>query len=411
MFSTPEGLHGDLKAISLFSGCGGLDLGVASAGFRLLASVEVDAHAVSSLNRWTSRLPYSHQTYQQDITLLDPEELMRDLDLQIGTLDLLVGGPPCQSFSGIGFRRGLEDSRGPLLFEMVRFAAVLRPNALIIEQVKGLVNFKTADGRSVLKMLQNSLEDLGYGVSWKTLNAADYGVPQNRHRIFIVAIRNGIEFSFPKPTHGSIPAANNFGLGIQHYKTLDESLQGLETPAKKGSENSDPNHIDVTPVRDRERIHFVPEGEWLAAQLHLPEEIRGKLGKKDTTKYRRLSRNSPALTLRCGEIHYHPTLDRYLTPREYLRLHGYPDWFELAGPIRSRSGRVKDLDQHRQVANSVPPPLARAVASQVKVVLEESKDAISTGALGVLGDRQIGDRQSESPGIQMPLFSTTLHRG
>ncbi|MBU4429915.1 MAG: DNA cytosine methyltransferase, partial [Verrucomicrobia bacterium] len=99
------------------------------------------------------------------------------------------------------------------------------------------------------------------------------------------------------------------------------------------------------------------------------QDLKCNLTKKDTTKYRRLHRLEPSLTLRCGEIFFHPVEDRYLTPREYLRLHRYPDEYILCGPIRSRSGTVKNLDQHRLVANSVPPPLAQVVAAQIAKVL------------------------------------------
>src|SRR5665811_2597282 len=111
----PEELSGTYTAVSLFSGCGGLDLGVAQAGFNVLASVEIDAHAVASLENWTSLLRYRHRALHADILNVDPHQLMADLDLEPGQLDLLSGGPPCQSFSGIGFRRGLDDARG-LLF-------------------------------------------------------------------------------------------------------------------------------------------------------------------------------------------------------------------------------------------------------------------------------------------------------
>lgn len=107
------------------------------------------------------------------------------------------------------------------------------------------------------------------------------------------------------------------------------------------------------------------EGSFLAGELHLPASQRGKLTKKDTTKFRRLSFSEPSLTLRCGEIFFHPVEDRYLTPREYMRIHGYPDTYLLKGPVRGRSGRVRYLDQHRQVANSVPPPVAYAIAKEI----------------------------------------------
>jgi DNA (cytosine-5)-methyltransferase 1 len=90
-------------------------------------------------------------------------------------------------------------------------------------------------------------------------------------------------------------------------------------------------------------------------------------------KFRRLSFSEPSLTLRCGEIFFHPVEDRYLTPREYMRIHGYPDDYVLKGPIRSRSGRVRHLDQHRQVANSVPPPVAYAISKQIVEFLGTAK--------------------------------------
>ena len=153
------------------------------------------------------------------------------------------------------------------------------------------------------------------------------------------------------------------------------ALNGLGEPAPKIRGQTiydrEDSHVDVTPERDRERIAKVPEGSYLAAQVHLGEELRRGLSPKDTTKYLRLHRNRPSNTLRCGEIFYHPTENRYLTPREYMRIHGYPDNYYLKGPIRSRTGTVRNLDQHRQIANSVPPPLARILGTQIADYLDE----------------------------------------
>ena len=159
------------------------------------------------------------------------------------------------------------------------------------------------------------------------------------------------------------------------YTTVGEAIKGIRNPVRKGetSEIPDDSHYDVTPARDRERIHGVPEGKNLSSQTQLPKEQICGLTKKDTTKFLRLDRNKPSNTLRGGEIFYHPTEDRYLTPREYMRIHGYPDDYVLRGPIRGRTGTVRDLDQHRQIGNSVPPPLARAIAEKVKEVLECQK--------------------------------------
>jgi DNA (cytosine-5)-methyltransferase 1 len=158
--------------------------------------------------------------------------------------------------------------------------------------------------------------------------------------------------------------------------TAGEALKGLGKPHLKepGTTHFDDkyrNHVDVTPVRDRARVKYIPEGSFLAAQTHLPEDLLRGLTRKDTTKFLRLNRKKPSNTLRCGEIFFHPTEDRYLTPREYMRIHGYPDSYLLKGPIRSRTGTVKNLDQHRQVANSVPPPLAFVMATQIREYIEK----------------------------------------
>jgi DNA (cytosine-5)-methyltransferase 1 len=211
---------------------------------------------------------------------------------------------------------------------------------------------------------------LGYTVKWTVLCAADYGVPQLRERVFIVAMRGPNGFFFPPPTHAEDPEETPL-FTLKPYVGSGEVLKNLPPPVLKGEEPKFPNHIDVTPERDRERIHPVPEGSFLACQLHVSKSIRRNLTKKDTTKYRRLHRSEPSLTLRCGEIFFHPTDDRYLTPREYMRLHGYPDSHILCGPVRSRAGRVRYLDQHRLVANSVPPPLAAVVAQQIAKVISK----------------------------------------
>lgn len=129
------------------------------------------------------------------------------------------------------------------------------------------------------------------------------------------------------------------------------------------------SHIDITPAGDRRRIHGVPSGDCLVRQHHLPQSQRGRLTSKDTTKFRRLAFDLPSITLRGGEIFFHPIEDRYLTPREYLRIQGFPDDYYLLGPIRGRSGQIRALDQHRQAANAVPPPVAYALAVALREAL------------------------------------------
>ena len=258
-----------------------------------------------------------------------------------------------------------------MLFEVIRFAQEIRPKGIIVEQVKGLLSAsdeKGVKGAVFLRFIKE-LSELGYIVKWQVLNAADYGIPQKRQRLFVVGTLGKNGFKFPNPTHAPL---SKVGLLFSSppYSGVLSYLFDLPKPVKKGENEIIPNHIDVTPDRDIERISYVPEGGHLAAQKGIaPDDIVMRLTKKDTTKYRRLKFSDPSLTLRGGEIFFHPTDNRYLTPREYLRIHTFPDEYELKGPIRSRSGSVKNLDQHRQVANSVPPKLAELIGKELIKVL------------------------------------------
>lgn len=359
------------RALSLFSGAGGLDIGVRQAGFHVVACIEIDPNCCDTLRLASEHCNCHTEVIQEDIRNVDPEKLRVSLGIEKGGLDLLFGGSPCQSFSQIGRQEGIADARGLLLFEFVRFARALEPKAILMEQVKGVLNAKDGNGSSggVLRLLKDELRSLGYCLSTAVLNAADFGVPQLRERVFVVAVKGSQSFSFPDPTHGANSHSTLFP--TLPRLTVGDALAGLPTPTRKGEIQPADSHYDVTPKGDRCRISGVPEGQHLASQLHLPSDQRKGLTKKDTTKFRRLANQKQSLTLRCGEIFYHPTEDRYLTPREYMRLHGYPDSYRLQGPIRGRSGTVKFLDQHRQVANSVPPPLGRVVASAINQFLRD----------------------------------------
>lgn len=167
----------------------------------------------------------------------------------------------------------------------------------------------------------------------------------------------GQSFSFPEPERNIEPL------------TAGNALDDLPNAVPPDCEPLVPNHVDITPERDRYRISFVPEGLWLSKAEGAPSDVVKRLTPKDSTKFRRLDRTKPSLTLRCGEALYHPTENRYITPREAARIQGFPDDHVLEGPIRRRTGVVKDLDQHRQVANAVPPPLSRVVAASVRSAL------------------------------------------
>ncbi len=353
-----------------------MDIGVRDAGFDILAEIELDQHCCATLLVNSEIQGYDTKVINTDIRTISPKQLLSDLKLKRGELDLLFGGPPCQSFSLAGKQRGLEDERGLLLFEIIRLAKELQPKVILLEQVKGLLSSKGKNNKrgEVFENFLEELEAIKYTPKWRVIVAADYGVPQLRERLFVIATRGRNGFYFPERTHAPIEECSGL-LFHKPYVGIGDAINGLGTPdpkikGKTFYERSD-SHVDVTPPRDRERIAQVPEGSYLAAQTHLGEELRCGLSPKDTTKYLRLHRRRPSNTLRCGEIFYHPTENRYLTPREYMRIHGYPDSYILKGPIRSRTGSVPNLDQHRQIANSVPPPLANVMALQVKGFLDE----------------------------------------
>ena len=344
------------RAISLFSGAGGLDIGIGKAGFVNLCSIELDPHCVSTLR---NNSVHSKKIWNIDIRAVSPSGLLTSLGLAKGDIELLHGGPPCQSFSQIGKRLELSDARGELAFEMLRFADEMRPKAVIIEQVANFVKAKFTTNATIVDEFSRRFELIGYKLFWRILDASEHGVAQRRKRAFLIAFRSDTigtdRFTFPA--------------GSDLVRSVSEVISDLPKPQKKGDlRDGIANHIDITPSRDRERIAPVLEGEWLS-KSNAPKSLIGGLSKKDTTKFRRLARHEPSLTLRCGEIFFHPLEDRYITPREAARIHGYDDRYEFMGPIRGRTGTVRNLDQHRQVANSVPPPLAAAIGKSVRDAL------------------------------------------
>ena len=339
----------NLYALSLFAGAGGLDIGVDQAGFKTVCSVEYDPHCVSTLRHNAKK----KVVWQVDVRALDPVRVGDTLGLKTGDLALLHGGPPCQPFSQIGHKTGLTDPRGQLVFEMVRFAAALRPTAVLIEQVPKFLDSPAATGMTAFQVLQEEFSAIGYDLKVSILNAVDFGVPQRRRRAIMVGVPQGQDYRFPIAGRAS-PV------------TVGKAINNLPAAVRIGHNPLVPNHIDVTPARDRHRISFVPEGQWLSKMRDAPADVLQRLTAKDSTKFRRVDRSEPSLTLRCGEVLYHPLEDRYLTPRESARIQGFPDRHVLIGPIRRRTGVVRNLDQHRQVANAVPPPLAKVVAKSLR---------------------------------------------
>jgi len=220
-------------AISLFSGAGGMDIGFEAAGFKTLVAIERDPSCCKTLR---ANLPIHTRVMEADVREVSGEQLLKELGLARGDVDMIYGGPPCQSFSLAGKREGLNDPRGMLVGEFIRLVHEILPKAFVMENVKGMVNW---EGGRVLDFIEESFTDPiewdGRSVSFRTqhqvLNAADHGVPQFRERIFIIGNRMSKQFTFPAPTHGPVD------MFLKPYATVGDTL-GLLPEASEPSETA-----------------------------------------------------------------------------------------------------------------------------------------------------------------------------
>lgn len=311
------------KIISLFAGCGGLDLAFHTQGYRIVWA--------NDFNKWAAET-YKHNLgsvmHCRDIEEIDPYKRK-----SIPSCDLIIGGFPCQDFSMIWKRPGLNGERGNLYKSFLRFIDAKKPKAFIAENVKGLLS---ANNNKAIKQIINDFEKIapGYIVKPKLYNFADYGVPQFRERVLIVGIRidTGFDFHHPKPTHG--PKAG------RPYFTAGEALEGVE----KIKANNEKINAAAKTV---EMLKLIPEGgnfTDIPPDHHL--YVKGMI----SHVYRRISRNEPSKTIIAagggGTWGYHFPEPRPLTNRERARLQTFPDNFEFIGST---------AEVRRQIGNAVPP--------------------------------------------------------
>lgn len=376
-----------MRIVDLFSGAGGLTFGfyynrenntfVRNENCNIIFANEYDHAAAESF-----RINFPDiNMINQDIKELTEEQVRALIGEE--EVDLIIGGPPCQSYSTIG--RRVYDDKAKLYNEYYRMLSIIRPRMFLFENVKGMLSMKDEKGNLVIdnikNMFENINEELGYNIVYDTIDAVNYGVPQHRERVFIIGIRNDLDIEWD---------FNQLEVGPEQL-TLEEAISDL--PHIASGENIH-EYGEEQPENDYQRLmrgtntelsaHFlavygdkiqtimdnVIQGEGkdyinsLVDQGILEEQYRLTSGYKNT--YGRLYANQPCTTitnnmstpsgLRC--IHYEQ--NRALTPREGARIQSFPDWFQFTGNKRE----IKT-----QIGNAVPPLLAMKFAEQLEEIL------------------------------------------
>ncbi len=325
-----------INIISLFSGCGGLDLGFEQVGnYKTIWANDFKPEACE-----TFRNHFGNIILEGDIEQVDPYT-----DKSIPECDLILGGFPCQDFSIIWKRPGLNGERGNLYKSFLRFVDAKKPKAFVAENVKGIL---TANKKKAIKQIIEDFQNIepGYVVIPHLYNFAEYGVPEFRERVLIVGIRSdlGFDFKHPKPTHGTKD-------GLLPYVTVGEAFKGVEEVEHNNE------HLRVTD-RTKKIISLIPEGgNFTAIPKDSPYYVKGMI----SHVYRRVHLGEPSKTIIAagggGTWGYHYPENRPLTNRERARIQSFPDDFVFYGST---------TEVRRQIGNAVPPVGVHAIAEALK---------------------------------------------
>lgn len=338
-----------LNCIDLFCGCGGLSLGFEKAGINVLVGIDAWQDAITTFN-------YNHKKSKgicADLSTLEPSEIEKELNGK--SVDLIIGGPPCQGFSVAG-KRIVDDVRNKLYKNFVRFVEYYKPKAFMMENVPNILSI---GGGIVRDSIVKDFSDLGYKVVYQVLTASNYGTPQNRRRAVFVGFNNGFEFKFPEKTVEKLITSSE-ALSDLPENSLED---GTSYPIASKSDyqklmrfNSDKvyNHqITEHSERTKEIIALVPDG---GNYKNLPQELQQT--RKVHIAWTRLNSQKPSFTIDTGHRHhFHYKWNRIPTVRESARIQSFPDDFIFLGTKTS---------QYKQVGNAVPPLMAEAIAKKIK---------------------------------------------
>lgn len=346
-----------MKGIDLFAGAGGMALGAKLAGIDVQLAVECDLHAAAT---------YAHNFPHTRLMTTDIRKIKQLSIFSQKKQTVVFGGPPCQGFSTSNQRtRSASNPSNWLFREFARVVSICKPDWIIFENVKGIL--ETENGMFLENVIK-SFKRLGYTVSWGVLNAADFGVPQHRSRLFVIGSLHGIEPLLPKPqlrSHVSVDGAiadlpllqNGASHDWLEYKSAPRSDYAMMM--RERLKRSSNHHVTNSSEHIIKRFKHVPQGgNW----QHIPSRLMKNYANRfscHTGIYHRLKSSEPSIVI--GNYRknmlIHPHEDRGLSVREAARLQSFPDWFEFKGSIGF---------QQQQVGNAVPPLLAKAVFESIQ---------------------------------------------
>jgi len=387
--------------IDLFAGAGGFGLGFQMAGFNPLLSLERDKWAYQTLLENNQ-----HNVLNCDITKLNTATKIRTY---INILpEIIIGGPPCQGFSVSAINRVKDKSSKNNLFKYyLKWVKVLKPKIFVIENVPGIITQKNDKGNKIIEIIRKQSNKMDYHITIWRLNALNYGVPQNRERVFIIGAKDHSDIPIPKPTHHltnrdkssiskklnqaitvgeailDLPEINaREGFEIMDY-TNGVTLSNFQKWSRKGSKKVF-NHVAM---KHTERVVKRYENI-LAGVKEMPNEFKvrkrsggGQLSNiKFNQNYRHLNSKQVSYTIPASfySSFIHPTIPRNITAREAARLQSFPDWYVFKGKrtivsnsLLKRLGKEEEiyLSQYNQIGNAVPPLLAKAVAKHIKKLI------------------------------------------
>ncbi|WEL19507.1 DNA cytosine methyltransferase [Candidatus Nanohalococcus occultus] len=364
----------DLVAAGFFVGCGGLDLGIEKAGFEVVIANDYWEPASETYQHNFEDSEFIEGDIR-DIGRKELEDALEKAGYSKDDIDVVVGGPPCQGFSrlnneNIELDEMEKDDRNTLFQEFLRVVDILRPDMVLMENVRDLINRQTSEGEYIKDLIVEEFNKHDYKCEYKVLEAQNYGVPQKRKRIFFIGTDKDVKIKFPKPSHPNEADWETAGAALENITDDLPNMRYANTQEKT-----------------LEKIRHVPPGGYYD---DLPDRLKTKKYKCDCedkencphekqivkrygTYLRRLHPDEPSLTVSNNPF-IHPEEDRYITPREKARLQTFPDSFEFTG----NKGEV-----NQQLGNAVPVELGRKLGEKLKSYFPgiRDKDKISVGTV------------------------------